>query len=437
MIAKLAQSRNIVRLFNIGLRLGTLGSKMLFTLYMGRYFSLADIGIYGLVFGVVMVIGGVIGMRIDYVVSREIVGVDPSTVLVKMRDQVVFYMINYGILAVLMLIANYIGVGIDPKIMLYIFIISVVEGLASLSYANMNSLEQPITANVMFFIRSGLWTFPIMILGFLYPSMRNFDAVFIGWIIGVSTSLIATIYVWRKMPWGAMFKTPVNWQWIGYSIKRCFLIWLGGLGIVAGYYVDRLVVAQYLGLEKVGIATFYLSFTNALLTIIQSGILSMTYPRLIKFYRDHNIPAFKQEIRQSLINANGFAIGIALIMGILVPSIGSLFNRPELVTEKLTLWLMLFGVCIRANTDAYYFVLFARHQDRPIWLGNLLFLIPALCGNLVLVPMLGLSGIGYSSIIAATFLVIWRSYYVLYPGNTILKPATLEESADIGNEELV
>ena len=436
MLARLSSSRSLTRLFNIGLRLGTLGSKMVFTLYMARYFSLADIGVYGLVFGVVMVMGGVVGMRIDYVVSREIVGVDPASVLVKMRDQVVFYLLNYIVLALLMILAQTIGIGIDSKIMIYIFIISVVEGLASLSYANMNSLEQPIIANVMFFIRSGFWTFPVMILGFLYPSLRTFDVVFTGWIAGVTASLAATVYVWRSMPWKAMFQTRVNWKWIRNSIKRCFLIWLGGLGIVAGYYVDRLVVVQFLGLEQVGIATFYLSFTNALLTIIQSGILSMTYPRLIKFYREGNLSGFRQEIRQSLVNANGFAIGIAIVMGIVVPYIGTLFNRPELVTERLTLWLMLFGVCIRANTDALYFILFARHQDRAIWLGNLLFLLPALGGNLLLVPMLGLSGIGYSSILAALCLVAWRLWYVLYPGNTILHPAA-GEAADIGNEELV
>ena len=36
-----------VRLFNIGLRLISLGTKLLLTLYMGRLFSLAEMGVYG------------------------------------------------------------------------------------------------------------------------------------------------------------------------------------------------------------------------------------------------------------------------------------------------------------------------------------------------------------------------------------------------------
>jgi hypothetical protein len=59
-----------------------------------------------------------------------------------------------------------------------------------------------------------------------------------------------------------------------------------------------------------------------------------------------------------------------------------------------------------------YLVLFARNQDRAIWLGNLLFLVPAFGCNALFVPFFGLAGIGYGSIAAAAFLMIWRLWHV-------------------------
>jgi len=413
MYQTLKKSPHLKRITNMVLRLGTLGLKMVFTLYMGRYFSLSDLGIYGLVFGIVMVVGGIVGMRIDYVLSREIVGVPMAEVICKMRDQVIFYGTNYLLLAIVALLLQLSGFSpISHKIMLYVFIISVLEGYAGLTYANMNSLEQPIMANALFFLRSGFWTVPVIIAGLLYPSLRNFDVVFIAWILGVGSSLIATAYVWRKMPWQEMLQTPINWDWIKTSVKKCFLIWLGGLGIVGGYYVDRLIVVEFLGLDYAGIATFYLSFTNALLTIIQSGVLSIAYPRLIRFYRERKMELFHKEIKQTFFNANAFSLCIAVIMAVVVPLIGKYFHKPEIVREEATLWLMLVGMCIRSNTEVLYFILFARHQDKAIWLGNLLFLIPALLGNMLFVHLFGLAGIGYSAIFSAICLLTWRGWHV-------------------------
>lgn len=272
---KLLSSPHIYRLFNISLRLGTLGAKLVLTLYMGRFLPLSDMGVYGLVFGAVMVMCGMLGFRFDYIVSREIVGAPQHTVMVKLRDQAVFYGLNYLALGMGMALFAGLGIGgIGMKALTYIYILSVLEGFSNLAYSNMNSLEQPVLANSLFFIRAGAWTFPVMLIGFLNPAMRNVDVILIGWIGGSALSLIATGWVWRKLPWSETYRTPVDWAWIKRGLGKCMFIWLGGLGIVLGYYIDRFVVMQFLGLELVGIATFYLSFTNSLLTLIQSGVLS-------------------------------------------------------------------------------------------------------------------------------------------------------------------
>src|SRR5690242_841565 len=56
------------------LRLMSLVGKLALSLYMGRYFALTELGLYGLAFGAVMLAIVLFGFRVDYIVAREILG---------------------------------------------------------------------------------------------------------------------------------------------------------------------------------------------------------------------------------------------------------------------------------------------------------------------------------------------------------------------------
>ena len=99
-------------------------------------------------------------------------------------------------------------------------------------------------------------------------------------------------------------------------------------------------------------------------------------------------------------------------MGIGVPLLGFVLHRPILFNEAGTLWLMLIGIWMRANAETFYYILFARRRDNAIWLGDLLSLLSSVVCNFVLVPQLGLIGVGVSSIVVGMFLFLWRGLHV-------------------------
>jgi O-antigen/teichoic acid export membrane protein len=383
---------------------------------MGRYLSLSDMGTYGLVFGTVMVLITFLGQRFDYIVMREIVGRSPATGLHKMRDQAVLYGINGVLLAVIMLGMAVTGAGgVATKTLVYIFLLSVFEGYAGFVYNNMNSLNRQVMANVQFFLRSGLWVLPVVALGLIDPSYRTVDTVLTAWTGGILASYGVVAWTWRAMPWREISQRPVDWVWIKRGLKKSSLIWLGALGLVAGVYVDRFIALRFLTLDDVGVITFYASFSNAMLALLQSGVAAFAHPRLIVFHREGKKDRFRKEARRMIQQiAMGGAV-MAVGLGIAVPLLGGYTGHPEYQQHVVVLWLILAGTWIRANAEALYLILFARHQDRPIWLGNLLYLVPALICNLVLVPYFGLEGVGYGTILATLFLFVWRACYTFRP----------------------
>lgn len=397
------------QLLNAFLRAFPLAAKLLLTLYMGRYFSLAEMGVYGLAFGAVIVLLAVQGQGFGYLVARDIVGASHFVALHKMRDQAVLHAANYvviGLAAALVISSDILPIA--PGIVWLIVALTILEGYATTLYNNMNSLNQQLAANFFFSIRIAFAVFPPVILGLLSPQWRSAEVALVSWAIGVALSLCANLWFWRDMPWRAALLAPIDWNWLSRGIAKCLPIWLGGMGFTASLFIDRFVVEHFLTLDDVGVLTFYFAFVNALMNLMQSGVFAFSLPRLIAIHREADSETFWREANRAMLQVAVVAGVMALILAVAVPLLGVVVGRAALAENAPTLWLMMFGVWMRLIAEALSNILYARHQDRAIWLGNLLSLVPAIGGNALLVPLVGLTGVGVAACLSALFLLGWR-----------------------------
>jgi O-antigen/teichoic acid export membrane protein len=374
---------------------------------MGAYLSLFDIGTYGLVLGAVIVACAIIGVRVDFLVSRELVDAPSGKLLRKMRDQAVFYGVQYVLGAALAWILYSAGT-LSGKIAFYILALTTLESFGNMTATNMVAMRQQVRSTTVFFVRSASWAIAISALGIADARFRSVDAVLNAWLLGSFLSIVMTFWFWRALPWTSLRGTPVDWSWILRSVKKCLPLWLGVAGLTAGSYIDRFVIDHVLGLEFVGVLTFYRSFTNGLLDVVYSGVLLFSFPKLIAFHASSDVSAFREETRRMIRDVFVLSSVTAIGIGIVVLKISALFHHPEFAKEAVTLWLLLAGTWLRANAEALYNVLYARLQDRQIWAGNLLFLVPAIGGNALLVPFFGLAGAGWAALLSGLFLYIWR-----------------------------
>jgi len=410
---KLLANKNLLKLFNAGLRLGSLSFKLVLTLYMGKYLGLTEMGTYGLVAAYVAIAIPLLGFRLNYVVSREIVAITDFDLVRKMRDQAVCYALNYlvAILGVAIMVVGSYG-GLDQGILLYTLGLCILESIAAITSGNLISLGRPILSNVLFFIRSALWVVPVIVLGVLDPVYRTADFIFLMWLGGIVLSLIGTWIAWRKLPWLEGSKSPIDWDWIKVSIKRCIPIWFGGVAAAISGNLDRFIVEVNLGRDFVGIISFYSSFILAISALLASGVFAFGYPELIRLYKDKAYLAFREETRKITLQAAFMAGVISLAMAIGIPMLGKYFDRPEFIEHAPVFWLMLISVWMKSSTESLYYVLYAWSEDRMIWSTSLMFLGLALTCNIILVPIYGFIGVGYSAVLTATFLCGWRIYCV-------------------------
>lgn len=399
----------VLRLFNMGLRLGSLGLKLLLTLYMGKYLGLSELGTYGLVSAYVAILIPIAGMRLDYVVSRDIVDCDPAHLAAKLRDQFVFYGMNYVVMAVAALTLLVLPIeGINAKFVLITLALSILESFAAVTNGNIVSLRRPILANALFFTRSSSWVIPAIGLGLYDETFRNADTIFGLWFAGVIVSLLATAYFWRELKWSEALALPVDWAWLKKSVRVTFLIWIGTVCAAGALNIDRFVVELYLDRDHVGIISFYGSFITAIFALLGSGIFAFTYPHLIALHKKGETEKFAHEARKATIHASFSAAGLSFVIGAVIPLVGRFFDRPEFADNAAVLWMLLVGVCIRGTSEIFYYVMYARGQDKEIWISSLFSLIAASGFNLALVPIWGFEGVGYSAIASSIVLTIFR-----------------------------
>ena len=402
----------VYKLFNAGLRLTSLAIKMMLMLYMAKYLGLYDLGTFGLVSAIVALSIPLFGMQLEYVTSRDIINQNDQTVSILIKEEVLFYLLNYLILIILCICAlTFFEWPLGQHIIFYTVTLCILEGLSTVATANLTSLQRPIMGNVVFFIRSSLWAIPVMIFGFFDETYRQIDIIFQLWIAGVFLSLLFTIFVMRNLPWTDAFATAVNWQRVRDNIRKSLPFWGGALCLAGAVYVDRFLIEFFLDREFVGIISFYSSFVVAIAALTGSGVYSFSYPKMITFFKEKQFEELTNLTKQSAIHAAVWSVGLSLIIAIIIPLLGLFIHRPEIHDHRYVLYVMLVAVCIRTISKSLEFLLYARNQDSVIWTSNLIFLISALFFGMTFLPAFGFIGIGYSALASAFMMALWQSYH--------------------------
>lgn len=403
----------LLRLFNMGLRMGALALKLLLTLYIARYFTLSDMGTYGLVASTVAISIPLLGFRLDYMVTRELVDAPPLKAASLIRDEVAFYGLNYLLLGLVVLTGLLLVPHEQNNIILVItYFLCALESLCTITSTNFIYFKRPILANMLFFLRSAAWTIPVIVLGLFMPDLRSLSFVFSLWLVGLVCSLLVTVYMLKDMPWVDVFATRIDWVRLRRDAKACIPIWLGAIGATGAINIDRFIVEYSMNREMVGVLSFFSSFATALTALVASGVIAFKQPHLIAHHKDKNHAEFWKVTKEITAESTIAAVLLAIVMALVIPAMATMMGKPEITAYKPVLWLVLLGVVIRLAGESLNNVLYARHQDKALWVGSLLYLVVAVGLNIWLVPLYGLYGAGYTAVLASLFIIVWRLYHV-------------------------
>ena len=212
---------------NLFLRGLSLVSRFVLIVYIGKYLSTSELGVFGLFSTTVTLALLLLGLDFYTYNTREILCKSDSERLPLIRDQFVFHLLTYVVLLPLLLIVFYKNI-IPYKFILFFYLILVFEHISQEFFRLFTCLSKTLFANFTLFIRTGLWVY--LIIGFwIYSSGNhiNLETVWVGWLLGAFASVIISVIYLRRLHPESVSNVPINWSWIRKGIKVSIPFFIG------------------------------------------------------------------------------------------------------------------------------------------------------------------------------------------------------------------
>jgi len=391
---------------NVGLRGLTLASKFLLVVVLARFLPPEELGVYGLMVSAVAIAIFVLGLEYHYFTIRALIGRQPAGQVAVMRDQALLYAIASAVALPLLGILIWTGTWAPlPTSVLawFLALVSVELGAQEAGIA-LIALSRPLSANLVFFVRSGLWAYPAIVLTVI--GVRDIGFVFFFWFFGALASIAVSAWSFRGMGWRAALSEPVNWARMrtGLRIAAPFVVTTGAsMGLL---FLDRFIIAANWGLGLVGIYTFFSGITTALNTLVNTGVSLIRMPRLVRAYQDRDARQFQREVAGMAKVTIASALGLAVLTGLGILPLLQVVGKAIYQQNLNGFYLLLCAAVIRSVADVPLYALYARHRDIDLMVVNLTALAVAIGLNLLLVPSLGIPGAALAAAVAACALLL-------------------------------
>ncbi|MDR3450388.1 MAG: hypothetical protein P4M15_11705 [Alphaproteobacteria bacterium] len=414
---------------NVLVRAISLAGRFGLSLYLAKYLTLADLGMFGLITGVTNMMPSLAGWGLSYFVNREIIDKSKLVSGRLIRDRLA---VTFVSLAVLLAVAApfVIGFHVLPNATLALLALAIIilECVLFDLHGALVSLGHPLAANTLLFVRSALWVFPAAIIGILYPEHRTLAFVFSWWLGGLLTSFVAMIWVLRGWPMGRIMTMPVDMKWMLKTIRRGWLVYLSDLGIIGTMFLDRYVVDHFLGLSSTGVFTLYWSVANSMYLLVDTGIIQILYPKLVAVFNRGDLASGRKLVRGMRIKAVCMGVGLAAVTGLCFPPVLTLMGKADIAAQAPVFWVILAGVCVRILGDSIDIELTCRRLDKPWALINMGGIALAFVFSVVSIRAMGLVGAGVSVIVTHSCLIAMRLWVLktakpTQGGGDLLRPS--------------
>lgn len=388
----------IPKFFLMFLRGMSIVSKFLLLIVMGRYLSLADIGIYGLILGAGVIYTQAAGWGFGFHLNRHMVTAGlPEAQTIFARQWGVFF---YTYLATIVLSAPFFL----PEASGYTHMDSVTTALAlfiilgeHISFELSRLLittKRAMKGNILLFLRTAGWAFPVVGLMLLSPAARSLDAVLGAWCVSNVLAFILGMWWCREYinrPWPFVKNSLlIPCEWLRAHIGPSITVYIAFLANAVLMFVNRYTVGGLLGMEETGLYTLYWSVVNAIYVLAQTGFIQTAYPAMIEVREDagefwqKTISLYKQTVF--------FAIITGICISVIAPWLFVLMNKAE-ATDNLPFFyaLMCAGIARLISVVSFY-VLYARHNDKELMKGMLATLALGIPFSIISVMTFGLWG---------------------------------------------
>ena len=383
-------------------------AKFLLIIYIGKYLSVDELGEYGLFVTTITIAIYFLGLDFYTYNTREILAKEKSERLPLIRDQFIFHLFVYVIVLPLLLTVFTLGI-IKTEFVLYFYLILIFEHLSQELYRLYTTLQKPIFANFLLFMRTGLWVYVVIALWSLnVDGLMNLKTVWYGWTIGSFISiLIGIVYLKKDYDFKSLTE-KIDWLWIKNGVKISIPFFIGTLAYKVIEFSDRYMIDYYMTKADVGIYTFFGGIANTINIVVFTLVIMIYYPILVKQYQNKKMDVFTKTLKIFSMKTITFSILSSIGILLLIGPVLNFMGKSEFQNNIEILWLLIIANIILNISFIPHYILYAAQKDIVIRNSTLLGAGINIVLNLILIKHFGIAGAAIATILSFTIIFILK-----------------------------
>lgn len=395
---------------NLGLRGVAMGSKFLLIVILSKYVSEEAIGELGLLLTTITILVFLVGLDFYNYATRELLIKDKAKpeIASMLFNQYIFYSFLY-ILFIPILYFTIPNEIIAQTILPLFLAVLILEHFSQELYRTLIALEKQILANLLLFFRTGLWIALLFFLLFVWHWAFSLTLLLQLWIIGSSIAVVFGLLVlYKTLP---EKKLILDIKWIRKGIKISIPFLLATLSYKVIEYSDRYMIDLLLGKNQTGIYIFYANIANIMNIFVNTIVIILLYPPLIKTFHGNDSSAFFLIRKKFISELVIYTFLSALFLAIVIYPILNWQQKDSYYTELSVYFiLVLSNIALNLSFIPHY-LLYAKGKDKIIFYTTFIAALFNIILNYIGIKLFGILGAGYATLVSYLLIMLLKMFY--------------------------
>ena len=399
---------------NLLLRGLSSASKFILIIYFAKYFTISDLGIFGLFISAISFAIYFLGFDFYNYNAREIIAQPTLKTGILIRDQFVFFGVNYLIFLPLFILVFQQDF-LDYQYIFWFYLILIFEHFSIEFFRIFTVISKPIFANFIFFIKSGLWSYFLIVLWLLgNDSFKTLNMVWVTWFIGNFLATVISLIYLHINGIKVLITNAVNWKWIKKGIKISIPFFASTISLKTIELLGRFIIDKYYTKGEVVIYTFYWTIANLVNIVIFTALIMVLYPKLIELYQKKKYEKFK--IAYSKFKYSIIAISLLLggLLIIFIKPIIAYLNKDAYTVQISTFYILVVSNIILNISYIPHYLLYVKEKDKYILYSTILGTIVNVILSFILIPEIGVIGAAWAIFFSYLVILLFKSVFNIF-----------------------
>jgi O-antigen/teichoic acid export membrane protein len=394
--------KNFMMLF---CRAGTLASKFILLMFLAKYVSLDELGVYSLVTISITYLAFLLGFDFYTYSNRELLKIEDKEWSGIINSQFVFYSISYT-LSIPVILAFFYFDMLPWEYLLYFYALLILEHLSQELMRLLIVMLKPMQANLQLFIRSGGWILLFIIYYYITGDI-SLSTLFIFWIFADILAIAFSIACFDKDKKFYFKFSAFNLAWVTKGLRVALPLLVSTLALRGIYVVDRYILKYDSDIGSVGIYSFYSNMSNALISFVDAVIVVQFYPKLVRAYSSSNIDKYNEVLRSFKRKMISFCAIIFILLASTFPIVTLYLGKKQLIENISVYYILLVSAVIYSIGLVYHFELYAQGKDKSIIASSVISFAIGLV-IMIYLSKYGMLGIALGQLLATSLVLITK-----------------------------